>query len=84
MGQKIKESLYPIDAIDPSAEYYALTFGAGEEGNIWTEGPTIWMGFDEADERIELRELSIVHAERIAGIWKDFQEPFMVVNTDID
>jgi hypothetical protein len=75
-------SIYPIDTIDQSAEYYALTLGADEDGKIWTEGQTRWIGFDEKNDRIELRELSLVDANGIAAIWKDFQEPFIVVNTD--
>jgi hypothetical protein len=75
---------FPLHSIDPDEEYYSLTFGADEDGKIWTEGQTMWIGFDEKDDRIELRELSLVDAKRIAGIWKDFQEPFVVVNTDID
>jgi hypothetical protein len=78
------DAIFPIKAIDPASEYYSLTFGADEHGKIWTEGSTIWVGFDTEDDRIELRELSLVHADRITAIWKDFQEPFMVVNTDAD
>jgi hypothetical protein len=78
------ESMYPIDAIDQTAEYYSLTFGADEDGKIWVEGQTGWIGFDETDNRIEIRELSLVDAKRIASIWKDFQEPFVVVNNDAD
>lgn len=80
-----KGTMFPIKAIDAKSDYYALTLGADENGGIWTEaGETIFAGFDDTDERIEIRHLSVVNAKWTAGLWKDFQEPFVVVNTSIE
>ena len=53
---------YPTNAVLNNVEYYAVTLGADEDGRIWTEGQTRWVGFDKTNDRIEIRKLSTLPA----------------------
>jgi hypothetical protein len=78
------DSMFPSETIDPDSEYYSLTLGADESGEIWSDGQTQWTAFDEKDDRVEIRELRLVDGLKMAALWKEFQEPFTVLNTDSD
>jgi hypothetical protein len=75
--------LYPKDKIISEKEYYALTFTASKDGEIYLEGQTMWVGFTDEDRKIELREFSTVIPDSMADFWIRFEMPFCVVN-DID
>lgn len=76
--------LFPEKDIRENADYYAITLTADSEGKTESRGQTMWVGFADDESRIELRRLSVVKAIYIASYWKDFHQPFMVVNTDRD
>jgi hypothetical protein len=73
---------YPSSDVINTAEYYAVTLGADEDGKIWTEGQTRWVGFDEENDRIEIRRLSTVNGPIMANAWKQIRQPFIVVNDE--
>lgn len=79
----MKETLFPIDKIVPDREYYAMTFTASDEGEIYLEGQTMWMGYADEERKVELREFSTVIPQNMAKFWVDFGMPFCIVN-DVD
>jgi len=76
----MKETLYPINKIVPSRKYYAMTFTSSDEGEIYLEGQTMWVGYADEERKIELRQFSTVIPENMAKFWVDFEMPFCVVN----
>ncbi len=76
----MKETLYPINKIVTGREYYAMTFTASDEGEIYLEGQTMWVGYADTERKVELRQFSTVIPENMANYWIDFQMPFCVVN----
>ena len=72
--------LYPKDKIIQEKEYYSLVFAASPDGKIYLGGFSEWVDFADKECKIELREFSIVVAERMAHFWKKFKKPFCVVN----
>jgi hypothetical protein len=56
--------------------------GADEDGRIWTEGQTRWVGFDKTNDRIEIRKLSTVTGAVMAKLWKQLHQPFIIVNDE--
>jgi hypothetical protein len=71
---------FPKDNIKLGADYYAFELSADEAGTIWVGSQTHWVGWADEESRIELRKPRLVHPDRIADFWIDFQMPFHVVN----
>ena len=74
--------LFPSDEILSAVTYFAITLGADEKGNLWSETPTCWIGFADEDARVEIRKIRPVIPERIARLFEDLRQPFCVVNDD--
>lgn len=72
---------YPVDRIDQTAHYYALTFTADLQGRASIGAFTEWVGWADVKRRIELRVPSLVIPDRMAKIWTTLKEPFCVVNS---
>lgn len=72
---------YPASRIVTDEEYYYFEFTASPDGKLHINSFTHWAGWADGDERVELREPSIVDANYLAKFWEDFQMPFHVVNT---
>jgi len=60
-----------------------MTFSVSGDGQIQLSGQTLWVGYDDMEHKIELRQFSLVNPERMADFWIEFGMPFCVVN-DID
>ncbi len=73
--------LYPKDKIEPTEDYFALTFTADSQSKMIIGGQTHWVGWADEHKRIELRETSIINALRMADLWIGFEMPFCVVNS---
>lgn len=71
---------YPKENIDSKKKYYALTWTVNSDGLFIIGGHTHWVGFADAESRVELRSLSEIKPERIADVWISYQLPFCVVN----
>jgi hypothetical protein len=76
--------LYPKQKIAQDHEYFALTLTANSIGGMAIGAQTVWVGFSDADNRVELREPSTVRPEITADYWTRFDMPFCVVNTSED
>lgn len=63
-------------------EYYCITIVADEKGNpVWST-QTQWIGFEDAEHKIELREASLVRAIRIVDFFRnDVDEGCFTVDT---
>jgi hypothetical protein len=73
--------LYPKKNIDPKKYYYVLTREIDPEGRLIIGGYTEWVGFADADCRVELRSLSEANPDYFADFWIKQKLPFCVVNT---
>jgi hypothetical protein len=76
--------LFPSHKILENVTYFAITLGADENGNSWTNTQTYWTGFADDDNRIEIRVIRPVIAKRFAIVWKNLRQPFCVVNDDTE
>jgi hypothetical protein len=69
---------------DSQLNYYALTIFTGDSGGLEYSAFTHFVGYSDESRRCELREASIIHANRMLSAWKSMGEPGMVVNTSDD
>jgi transposase-like protein len=79
---RLKELADGLKRILPDKEYYHLTLTAAADGTLRWGAYTHFAGFTEGSPRYELREASIVHAERMASLYRDLGETCLVVNND--
>ena len=70
-----------IAAPKEEVDYYALTILLGEGETLEDSAFTHFAGFTDESRRFELREASIVHADRMLKAWRTMGEPGLVVNT---
>lgn len=74
-----------LDAIpEGTKNYYALTILLGDSGVPEFSCFTGWVGDTDDTPRREIREASIVYADRMLAAWKRMDEPGMVVNAPDD
>jgi hypothetical protein len=69
---------------DETKDYYALTIFLGERGTPEYTCFSGWAGYTDEQPRREIREASLVHADRMMAAWKDLGEPGMVVDGPAD
>lgn len=69
---------------NPTLNYYALTIFLGDAGVPEYSCFTGWVGYTEDTPRREIREASLVHADRMLRSWRTLDEPGMVVETPSD
>ncbi len=67
--------------IRPATEYYAITILSPEDGRTEWSLSTHWAGWVDGKPPHEIREGSIIHADRMADYWERMEELFVVVNT---
>jgi hypothetical protein len=77
----LADEKFPLRQIARRSKYYGVTLGADEDGGIWSGGFTRWKGYADDEGRLEVRALAVVNAMPVAKIWKQLEQPFMVVNT---
>ncbi|MFC1551009.1 HNH endonuclease [Candidatus Latescibacterota bacterium] len=77
LREKIKKEL---TTIYPENEYYALTLLGTSDGRIQHGAYTHWVGWVDDKPGREIRQASIVNAERLAETWRDLGENCIVVN----
>ncbi len=63
------------------AEYFALELDASDRGKIVWGAQTRWTGFTTGSPRYEIREASIVIAQRMWEVWQTIGEPCLTINT---
>jgi hypothetical protein len=66
---------------DPALDYYALTILSSKGGKLQYSCQSSWVGFTEGSPRREIREASLVHADRMVKVWRELGETALVVNT---
>jgi hypothetical protein len=66
---------------DPERDYYALSIFLGDKCLPEYACFSGWVGYTDETPKREIREASIVHADRILVAWRRMDEPGMVVNT---
>lgn len=76
--------LFPVNKILKGVTYFAITTGSNDGENWWSETQTYWVGFADDERRVELRQIRAVYPDKMARYWKDFWQPFSVVNDDQD
>lgn len=69
---------------EPNFDYYAITFLGKEDGDIEFGCYSHWEGFQDDEMKIETRAASIVKAERVAKLWMEIGQGFIVANDSID
>lgn len=81
MVPSLKDMVAEMRRIIPDTAYYALTFTADESGKIWWSTQSFWAGFvNEGDFETEMRGTSLVIPDKMASLWNDLGQPFVVVN----
>lgn len=65
----------------PGMEYYAITLLGTTEGKMSWSAYTEFAGWVNGKPGRELRKAALVYPDRMASIWKDLGEQFLVVNT---
>jgi len=68
----------------PELNYYALTLLLNERGNPEYSCFSGWVGYTDENPRREIREASLVHADRMIHSWRELGESAMVINADDD
>lgn len=67
---------------DSGAGFYAFTLTADSAGQVFFETQTVWAGFADEDQRVELRAARLVNL-RMAEVWASLGRPYVFVhNTD--
>lgn len=64
---------------DSSAGFYAFTLTADSTGQVFFDTQTIWAGFADDAQRIELRSASLVNL-RMAEVWTSLGRPYVFVH----
>lgn len=71
-------------AANPDADYYAFSIFLGDNGQPTYSCYSQWVGFDELSPRREIRQASLVDAEKILNTWRQLHQPGMVVDDQAD
>jgi hypothetical protein len=79
LAERVKHMLEATP--DSNKEYYALSIFLGETGKPEYTSFTGFVAFTDDSRRHEIREASLVHADRMLDAWRQLEEPGMVVNT---
>jgi hypothetical protein len=80
--QKSREEIErELRTIEPDVEYYAITLIGTPDGQILWSAYTHWVGWVDDRPGQEIRQASIVRAERMAETWIDLGESYLVVNS---
>jgi hypothetical protein len=66
---------------DPDKDYYALTIFLNEDNRPDCQAYTHFVGYADKDRRYELRQASLILADRMLESWRELDEPGLVVNT---
>jgi len=69
---------------NPGLDYFAITIFLNEHGNPEHTLFSEWAGYTEDHPPREMRQASIVHADRMVYAWRESGESAMVVNTADD
>ena len=69
---------------DPDRDYYAITIFLGTRGLLEYTCFTAWTRYTDESPKREIREASLVNAERMLDAWTHMDERGMVVNTPDD
>ena len=65
-------------------EYYAVTLLADAEGQMFFDIQTIWAGYSDEENRVELREGRLVYGSRMAKLWNEMGEPALYVRSETE
>jgi hypothetical protein len=68
--------------IDPQQEYYQVTLTVNADNQIVWAAYSHFVDFTDATCKFELREASIIHADRLQKLFQDMGEPCIVVKND--
>ncbi|XXX78987.1 HNH endonuclease signature motif containing protein [Sorangium sp. So ce134] len=82
MSDEHKTARFGLGTIDPEGDYYAITLKANENGEPTHTVFSHWVGWADGEPRRELREPSLVKAERMAQTWERLRMSYVVVNTE--
>ncbi|GAB7141649.1 hypothetical protein LRC484719_02340 [Mycobacterium riyadhense] len=66
----------------PGKKYFALTLGANRRGRPFWGSQTHFVGWSERNPRWEIREASLVDADRMMWLWKQINQSWLVVHDD--
>jgi hypothetical protein len=69
-----------LRCIEPDAKYYAITLLGTADGKMQWTAYTHWVGWVDGKPGREIRQASLVHAERMADTWTAMGEGCLVVN----
>jgi hypothetical protein len=67
--------------IDTGTKYYAITLLGTADGKMHWSAYSHWVGWVNGRPGREIREASLVNAERMADTWTDLGEGYLVVNS---
>jgi hypothetical protein len=85
MSALVERVKHLLDAVpDPSKDHYATSLLLSEGGGLEFGCQTHWVGYTEEHPRREIREASIVHADRMLESWRELGEPGMVIENADD
>lgn len=76
--QRVKSMLSREPCTDKS--YFAFTVIRNEHGNMEVGCQTHSVGFEGKENRIELREASLVHADKMRDLWRSLGQSCVVVD----
>jgi hypothetical protein len=79
MAHNLKDLAAEMRRIVPDNAYYAITFTADENGKIWWSAQSNWENCGN-DVHTEIRSASLVIPDKMARLWSDLGQPFVVVN----
>jgi hypothetical protein len=70
-----------LRCIDPDTKYYAITLLGTADGKMQWSAYTHWVGWVDGKPGREIRQASLVNAERMAYFWTEMGEGYLVVNS---
>lgn len=81
-----QERLIEMATREPDAnhDYYALTLHGDTNGRLYHSMYSHWVGFADQEHRIELREASIIYADRLVKLFREIGERCVIVDTPSD
>ena len=71
-----------LQRIDPTKQYYQLSLTATPEGKLAWATYSHFVDFTDETRRFELREASIIKANRLAEFYQELGESYLVVNDE--
>lgn len=69
---------------NPERDYYATSIFLTDRGALEFGCQTKWVGYTEDSPRREIREASLVHADRMLDGWRRLDQPGLIVETPDD